>query len=128
MITYAQLFNVREVLEQLAGERMPSRTSLRLARIARQVFDALDDFDKTRVRLLKTYAEYDGDTVKLDDGEVVWKGEDGEQEFRAQMKEALDTEVDGLSYQPIQLKHWPKSRELAPREALALAEANILTE
>lgn len=126
-VTYENIINVRPVLETLATERMPGRTSLKLARIARQIFDALDDFQKMRDDLLTTYAEHDdlGKVVKDDDGNIVWSDLE---KFEEEMRAALKLPVDGLDYSPILLKHWPKNRELEPRESLALFEAGIITE
>lgn len=126
MATYTKLLNARDIVNDLAGTKLPPRLSLKLARSARKLFGALEDLEEVRKGLVAAYAKHEKNgTVKTDKkGSTVWEDEAG---FRREMQEALDTESE-VEFSPILLKHFPKRVEFTPMETLALEEAGLVKE
>lgn len=125
MTTYMQLLNVREILSELAGTRLPPRLALRVARSGRIMFKALERLEKIRVGHVGAYAKHDrhGDVVRKDN-KIVWQDEET---FKIEWQDALDSDAE-IEINPIQLKHFPRSVEFTPPQCLALLEAGFIKE
>lgn len=128
MATYAELMNARDVVNELAGTKLPPRLSLKLARSARKLFEALGLLEEVRKDLIKAYAKHDehGALVIGDDG-VEWNDDNAKASFESEMKEALETDAE-VKFHPILLRHFPKNVQFTPIEIVALEEAGIVKE
>ena len=125
MATYRKLLEARDTMNDLAPRKLPPRLSLKLARSLRLLFGGLTELEEVRQRLLQDYAkknrkgkiqfEKDGRTPKWDDKES----------FTRELNKELDTESE-IKFTPLKLKHFPKTVEFTPMEALSLAEAGIV--
>ena len=126
MATFTQLLNARDTLNELAGIKLPPRLSLKVARSAQRMFEAMKELQKERSKLLKAYAEQDdkGEPRLDDEKKFVFSDQPA---FKKEMEEALDEECE-IEFTPIQLRHIPKKIEFTAVEANALVDAGILKE
>lgn len=127
MATYAELLNARDVVNELAGTKLPPRLSLKLARSARKLFEALEVLEDVRKDLVKTYAKHEDGALVIGDDGVEWNSDEAKETFEKEMKEAVETDAD-VEFTPILLKHFPKQVVFTPIEVIALVEAGLVKE
>lgn len=124
MVTYARLLDARDVVNDLAGTKLPPRLALKVARSARKLFEALEVLEGVRKDLIKSYAKHEEGAIVIGDDGVEWEDKDA---FEKEMREALDTDAE-IEFSPILLKHFPKNVQFTPVEINVLVEAGLVKE
>lgn len=121
----SQVLEAVEALRELAGEKMPVRTSLKVMRLAREVETAAEDIDKVRQQIIMRHVQKDehGTPVPV-------LGEDGRpqegmvtllnpQAFQREMRELLDSS-SSVEAAPLDPEELGEALEISPRTLLQL--------
>ena len=112
-LTNGEIFNAKQPLEKLLGEKLPVKTSYGLAKLAAKLNEQLQVIEKVRQGLIQTYGEQDKDNpvqIKVDPQSK------GFQKFVAELGELMTQEVE-VVFEVVTL---PDTLEVEPATLMAL--------
>ncbi len=114
-LTNGEIFNAREPLERLMGEKLPVKASYRLAQLAAKLQEQLQVIEKVRQGLIQTYGAPDPENMRR---LRVDPASDGYPKFSKELGELFSQEVE-IVIEPVAL---PDTLEMDAATLMALVK------
>ncbi len=112
-LTNAEIFNVKEPLQQLVAMKFPIKTSLALAKLVQKLNEHLIPAEQVKDGLVKTYGKPDpknSQSIQIQPGDEKWS------KFAKEYAELMAQEVE-VVFQKVAL---PDTLEIEPAVVMAL--------
>lgn len=118
-VSVEQILKVNPVLGKLATRSYAGRIAFIMARLAREISKEVEVFDKTRMEIVRKYADKDENgEIKFTAEDTVHISDDNLVLCNKELNEVLNTKVE-LTIESIPID-WFEDTELTIEEALAL--------